>query len=182
MKRWHFIIKPEVQLKYVFLTIIFVLVTAVLMYLAMFSALKLGSGMENLTSGEWRALMGLLHQRFVWVVVILFVSIGLISILLFHRLIGPIYVFEKIIRMLRDGDLNIQFKLRHGDELKDLAEEIQELVNYLRSGVQADQQLLTEIQRELENILKENSSNQSLTARIEAIQQKIKNCNKLFRL
>lgn len=182
MRRWRFIIKPEIQLKYVLITIIFVAITAVLMYLAMFSSLKLASGLEDLTGGEWQALIHLLQQRFIWVVVILFGSIGLISILLFHRLIGPIYVFEKIIRMLKDGDLNIQLKLRHGDELKDLANEIQSLVNHLRQEVELEEKRLGEVQKDLEDIIKENQTNQILTEKIKAIQQKLKNCNKIFRL
>ena len=48
-----------------------------------------------------------------------------------HRIAGPVYRFEETIKQLKTGDLSVRIKLRNRDDLKELAEEINQMSDSL---------------------------------------------------
>jgi methyl-accepting chemotaxis protein len=145
MLRTHYIIKPRLQIKYLVIALLVVGLTAAVVYYVFWSALVRAPGIDQLSSGEMRALSGAYNAGFVWVVAILGIGIGLESIFFFHRLIGPIFVIERIIKSLAAGDFNVSMHLRRHDELKDMVPHVQEMITNIRTAVQDDRARIAEI-------------------------------------
>lgn len=136
--RTQFIVKPKIQLKYLMITVFTICVTGLAVYFALWSSIVNSAGLEQFTAGEWKALERAYQVSFVWVTLILVIGFGLESIILFHRLVGPVYKLESILRMISQGDLTIQFKLRKHDEIKDLGVGLQQVINTFRSHIADD--------------------------------------------
>lgn len=145
MLRKRYIIKPRLQIKYLIMALIVVCLTGAAVYYAFWSSLIRSAGMEQLSSGEIMALEHAYQTSFIWVVIILVSAIGLESIFLFHRIIGPIFVFERAVRKLANGDLTAFVHSRKHDELKEMAAQMQKLIANLRTTVTDDRRRIEEI-------------------------------------
>ena len=62
-------------------------------------------------------------------------SIIVAAVLLFetHKIAGPLYRIKKDLELLKNGDYSAKFRIRAGDELKDLADELKNLSNALET-------------------------------------------------
>ncbi|MFH1368352.1 MAG: hypothetical protein ABII64_04410 [Elusimicrobiota bacterium] len=140
--RTQFIVKPKIQFKYLLITIFAVIFTAMAVYFVLWSSIVNSAGLEQFTAGEWKALAHAYQTSFVWVIIILVLGFGIESIILFHRLIGPVYKIEGILKMLAQGDLSLKFKLRKHDELQDLAAGVQNVISNFRGAVSEDKKKL----------------------------------------
>lgn len=145
MLRTHFIIKPRIQLRYMLISLLIVCLTAIAVYYTFWSALVGSPGMDQLSGGELRAIYDAYNVSFIWVVVILGVGIALLNIFYFHRLIGPIFVMERVVKALTRGDFSVTMHLRKHDELKELAAYVQEMLANLRAAVQTDRAKIEQI-------------------------------------
>jgi methyl-accepting chemotaxis protein len=145
MNRKHFIIKPRLQIKYMLISFLVVCVTAMAVYYVFWSSLVRAAGMDQLSGGEMSALHHAYNVSFVWVVVILGAAIGVESIFFFHRLIGPIFVLEHIIKSIAAGNFNVSMHLRKHDELKDTELRMQEMIANIRTAVRDDRARIEEI-------------------------------------
>lgn len=67
--------------------------------------------------------------------IVIILAMAFASIFIFHKIAGPIYRFEKQAMAIGKGDLTLKFKLRKGDELKDLSLALEEMVGSLRSKI-----------------------------------------------
>lgn len=149
-RRTHFIVKPELQWKYFFISLFVVVITAIVVYYIFWMALSTSPGLENLSSGDWKALARAYNSGFIIVVITLALAAGLSSIFLFHKLIGPIFVFERAIKLLKQGDLRTSVHTRKRDELKGMAVELQGMITNMRSAVTDDREKLAEIKNKIE--------------------------------
>ena len=150
-RRTHFIIKPQLQWKYFFISLSVVVVTAVVVYYIFWLALITSPGLETLSSGDWKALARAYNSGFLWVVIVFALSAGVGSIFLFHRLLGPISVIEKAIEFLKVGDLRASVHARKTDELKGLAIEMQSMIENMRQAAQQDRDKLAEIKKKMDS-------------------------------
>ncbi len=50
--------------------------------------------------------------------------IGVASIFITHKVAGPLYRFERNVKAISEGDLSVKFNIRHGDDLKELADDL----------------------------------------------------------
>ena len=148
-RRTHFIIKPQLQWKYFFISLFVVVVTAVVVYYIFWMALVTSPGLETLSSGDWKALARAYNSGFLWVVIVLALSAGVGSIFLFHRLLGPITVIEKAIQLLKSGDFRVSVHARKQDELKGMAVEMQSMIENMRQAAQQDRERLAEIKKKM---------------------------------
>ena len=123
MARRTIFIRPRLQIKYLISSLLVVCLTALAVYYVFWSSLITSPGLDSLSAGEMRALQYAYQTSFVWVVLIILIAIGFLSIFYFHRLVGPIYVFGKIVKALAAGDLTAAMHTHKNDELKDLATE-----------------------------------------------------------
>jgi len=150
-RRTHYILKPQLQWKYFFISLFVVVVTAVIVYYIFWLALATSPGLETLSSGDWKALSRAYNSGFLWVVLVLAFSAGILSIFLFHRLIGPITVFENALERLKAGDFRISVHARKKDELRGMAEKMQTMIDNMRRAAIEDRERITEIKKKLDS-------------------------------
>lgn len=72
--------------------------------------------------------------------------VAFICIFVTHTIAGPVYRMEKVVRNIGEGDLTHFIKLRPKDELKDLADSMNEMTMGLRNKVISFRENVTQIQ------------------------------------
>ncbi|RLD18104.1 MAG: hypothetical protein DRI36_02285 [Caldiserica bacterium] len=150
--RRRFLVKPELQLKYVIFTALLILITGVLTYFIMTHKLMTSPFTENLSLGEVTALKDEITKSFLWILFIILVGFTIQSIFLFHRLVGPIYALERVIEVMKQGKLGGRIKLRRHDQLKELASLIEEMGNRFASWIDEDRRKIGEIKKRIESL------------------------------
>ncbi|MBN1824326.1 MAG: methyl-accepting chemotaxis protein [Endomicrobiales bacterium] len=148
MRKTYFV-KPGIQIKYLLIVLFVVCLTAAAVYFTFWSTLIKSPGMDQLSAGEFMALQRAYQVNFIWVVLIILFGVGLESVFLFHRIIGPIFVFERTIKSLAEGDFTAGVSLRKKDELKDLADSLQEFIDNVKSNVENDRKQIQEIKSQV---------------------------------
>ncbi|MFA5255569.1 MAG: HAMP domain-containing protein [Candidatus Omnitrophota bacterium] len=68
-------------------------------------------------------------------IIILVAIIFIGGIFVSHRIAGPMYHFEKSARAIRDGDLNVNFNIRKTDEMRDVAVDLEKMVESLHDDI-----------------------------------------------
>ncbi len=93
----------------------------------------------------------------------------IISIFSPHRIAGPIYRIEKIVREeIGEGNLNTTFRLRKGDEFEDLANALNRMVDKLKMKIEHIRNLTDELsQTDLDDKVK-------LKELIESLEEKVR--------
>jgi len=150
MIRTRFILRPGIQIKYMLITLGVICMTGFAVYYVFWSSLVNSAGLEELSSGEWIALERAYNSSFFWVILILSLVSAIASIFLFHKLIGPVYVFQRAIKSLSGGDLTVALHTRRKDELKDLLSELQAMISNMRTAVKDDRDKIDEIKHMLD--------------------------------
>ena len=136
--RKKYFIKPGFQSKLTAIMILLVIIAANLVggltycfaqekLKSFFDENKLPVGMEQLTKI-------LLPSVLVSEIIGIFL-VGLLCIKLTHIIAGPVYRMERVCRGIGEGDLTNLIKLRKNDELKELADSINEMTLGLRNRV-----------------------------------------------
>jgi nitrogen fixation/metabolism regulation signal transduction histidine kinase len=92
------------------------------------------------------------------VLALLVIGVGLAGIVVTHRVAGPIYKMRKQLQALGDGNYQVPYPLRKGDELVDFFEAFRTMVQKLRKRQEEEIQLLD---RAILN-LKEKTSEEEL--------------------
>lgn len=138
-RRKRYFIKPGFQSR---LTAIFILIVIIVANIV--GALVYGFSIEKLenklvvesklpidTSQLGQALLpGVIIAQLVSILVVAF-----ICIFVTHTIAGPVYRMERVARSIGEGDLTNFIKLRPKDELKDLADAMNEMTMGLRSKI-----------------------------------------------
>jgi methyl-accepting chemotaxis protein len=150
MLRKNYIVKPRLQIKFLLIALLVIVVTAIAVYYAFWSSLVRAPGMDQLSSGELRALEHAYQVSFVWVIAILGLAVGLESIFFFHKLVGPIYVFGESLKKLADGELTFTVHSRKRDELKDVAAGFNAMIENMGGAVKADRAAIDEIKQKID--------------------------------
>lgn len=154
-KRKNYFIEKKFQTKYLLLTIIMLLIYTFLFVTIIFAPyiLKLYFNYPLAEKAEAAKVLLLLHGTvWPWIGgVILF--FGAVSILISHKIAGPLFRMKKTLSQLTEGNLNTSIRLRKWDDLQDLADHINLLTEELRNFVitlRNDYDLLSEYILELE--------------------------------
>ena len=156
-----YFIEKRLQTKYALLTIILLLIYSLIFAFILFVPyifeLETGAGLEEKAAAA-RMLLEL--HKTVWPAIGLVITIlGCASIYLTNRFAGPVYRFKRDLSEVCAGNLDISFKLRRRDDLKDLAESLNKVIAELRTCVytlQEDQTRRAACIAELEALIREN--------------------------
>jgi methyl-accepting chemotaxis protein len=159
-KRRYFIDK-KLQSKYALLTVLLLLIYSMLFAFILFTPyifkLETGATLEEKTAAA-RMLLEL--HKSVWPAIGLVATIlSIVSIFVTHRIAGPVYRFKRDLTEVCSGNLDISFKLRRRDDLKDLAESLNKVIAELRTCVhtlQEDQASRAACIAELESLIRDN--------------------------
>ena len=106
-KRKHYLVKPKLQLKYLVLLALIMLISAILIYYSFLNSLLSSPGMDQLSAGAVKNFVRSYNSGFFWAMLIFAIIVLFESIFYFHRLIGPIFFFEKVMKQLAEGNFSM---------------------------------------------------------------------------
>lgn len=157
----QYFIEKRLQTKYALLTValllVYTLLFAVILFTPYIFKLETGTTLEEKAAAA--KLLLELHKS-VWPALGLVVAIlGTVSIFVTHRIAGPVYRFKRDLSEVCAGNLDISFRLRRRDDLKDLAESLNMVIAELRTCVrtlQEDQASRAACIAELEALVRDN--------------------------
>lgn len=149
-KRKQYFVKPDLQTKYAFM---FVLAMGVGINLGVI--LTLLTPLIRQSSWVFPAIYGA-------VVLCIIAFVAFISVIFTHKIAGPIYKIERTCRQMIDkNDLSMNIQLRTGDELQELADEINQLVNHVRNTLLIEEQKDQAIAAKIEHLLRSTENGEA---------------------
>lgn len=149
-RRKKYFIKPGFQSR---LTAIFILIVIIVANIV--GALVYGFSVEKLESNlveeaklpvDSKQLGQALLPGVIIAELISIFVVAFICIFVTHTIAGPVYRMEKVVRNIGEGDLTHFIKLRPKDELKDLADAVNEMTMGLRNKIISFKENLNQIQ------------------------------------
>ena len=155
-KRRNFFIKKDLQGKYVLSYFIFVML-GVIFFTLIFSMLSMNT--LSIVYDDYDLQIGttplillekILASQWIFMAIFAMLFVVIISILLTHRIAGPMYRFEQAFNEMINGNIGYWIKLRKKDEGKELAEKINRFNDILSEKLKATNRLVDEIDRSLE--------------------------------
>ncbi len=175
-KRKQYFVKPDLQTKYAFMFV-----------------LAIGVGINM---GVILTLLTPLMRQNTWVfpaiyaavVLVIIAFVAFISVIFTHKIAGPIYKIERTCRkMIDENDLSLNIQLRTGDELQELAEEINQLVNHVRNTLLIEQQKDQAIATKIAHLLQsseglETALPEASRSALQDLQQKLQNTTHKYKL
>jgi methyl-accepting chemotaxis protein len=179
MFRRNYMVKPALQLKYLAFGIVGVIVTGFCVYLTLDISIVHSERLSQLSQGELDTVVHAMQISFVWVLAILVLGTVVAGVLIFHRLIGPMYAVEKVLRMVADGDLTVYMPLRRGDELREVADAVEQMVGGTRRRLLRDKEHVVACQNKLRQLAE---ANPNLKTDLDALAAKLDRVGEEFRL
>ena len=144
--RRQYIIKPRLQLAVTFHLVAVLVVIGVLYALALF-VLPDKDALERLNAADTRRVFILANVAYF---VLASAILWTVAILLTHRIAGPVFILERSLRQMREGDVGAKIFVRKRDYLKGLVSEVEKLSAELKEQRDKRSEIVASLQRCLE--------------------------------
>ena len=190
-KRRNYFIEKKFQTKYIILTILMLLSYSFLFIIIIFAPyiLTLHFNYPLAEKVDAARVLLLLHSTiWPWIGGII-VFFGVISVFVSHKIAGPLFRIKKSLIQVSQGDLSVVIKLRKWDDLKDLADQINVLIEELRTFVTTlrnDYNLLSDYIQELEQKIEQKGlteeSGRAIIRKVQESRQNIETALKKFNI
>lgn len=94
------------------------------------------------------------------VIVMILVGLATITVTLFvsHKIAGPLYRFKKVMQALAEGDFASDFRIRHLDQLQDIADAFNNMIAKVRSELKSLKDNFYSLKEKLDNISEQEIS------------------------
>jgi len=94
------------------------------------------------------------------VIVTLVLCLATIAVTLFvsHKIAGPLYRFKKAMQALAEGNFSSDFRIRHLDQLQDLAEAFNAMIVKIRTDLKSLKDNFRSLKEKLDNLSEEEVS------------------------
>ena len=141
-KRRIYYIKKDFQFRFIFKFCMLVLVGGLVStgILTFFSKGTLTSTFDNSRLVIERTSMAILpavvYTNLITLVLITMATVG-VTLMVSHKLAGPLFRFEADLKMIGDGELNKKVRLRKEDQLKDMVQSLNDMTESLHGKVSA---------------------------------------------
>lgn len=152
--RKRFIVKPEYQIKLALKLFIYLSVFSMIFAFAIFYPLysELNSATTLDEQARISSIVLFLHKR-IWIGLFLVSFIAAAhAILSSHRVVGPMYRFEKMMDALIKGDYSMRIKIRKKDEFKEMESLLNRLGEILELEKNRDVQFHADMKIRLEMV------------------------------
>ena len=120
------------QYKLMYGNLIYLIATVFVFFVALFGPVIFKLGNDSLSSAErdeaGRQLL-VLHERVWFALPVIIVLCLLHSVLMSHRIAGPLYRIQRILRSQADGDLTMKVQVRRSDYLQSEAAMLTEMIS-----------------------------------------------------
>lgn len=176
IKRRQYFIQKDFQSKFILKFCIILLIGIIISIglLFLFSKGTLTSSFEQsrlvIKNTADAILPGVFLSHLIALVLITLLTI-VITLLVSHKLAGPLFRFEKELKEIGNGDLSKVVKVRKKDQIKAMADSL----NQMRANLQKK---ILDIKKEVEQIIESTSGQEippDLVTRLDHLNQKIKN-------
>lgn len=179
-KRRHFFVKKEYQFKFILKFCLIVLAGSIIStgLTLFFSQGTLTSSFENSRLVVKNTALAILPAIiYTNIITILMISLATIAVVLFlsHKIAGPMFRFEKELKLIGDGDLTKTIQLRKDDQIKDMAESLNGMTANLHGKI-------LDIQKSIEKLIgaaKKQEAPLELIEELDRLRQSINNQFKL---
>ena len=151
IKRRQYIVKPKLQIKYLLILAAIIVVSSILIYYMFLDSLLNSPGMDQLSAGAVKNFVRSYTSGFFWAILGFMALVLIESVFYFHRLIGPIFFFEKVMARLQAGDFSMKIHHRQKDETIELAKSMNEAVSNVRNAVTEDRKKIDVIKVAIDN-------------------------------
>ena len=146
--RRNYLISKRFQFKYVFYVLAFMFMIAWLsgytVYYTLFTLM--GEKLANVyPQGRLMDIFKTVNTTLLLRIALIVPFVVMISILITHRIAGPIFSMQRYLGEVAKGNFSSILKLRKRDELKDLAAAINKMTHNLGMSVQENRALVAEI-------------------------------------
>jgi methyl-accepting chemotaxis protein len=139
-RRRQWLVYKKVQYKYAVLTVALLVLYTLILLAAIFVpsfVLFVSDGIPPSARAEAANAL-LLLNRFMWpgiaAVILLF---GMVSIFITHKVAGPLFVIERMIRHISEGNFSARIKLRRGDDLAEFEQSMNLMAENLENSLSA---------------------------------------------
>ncbi|MDR2191946.1 MAG: hypothetical protein LBO62_03600 [Endomicrobium sp.] len=149
--RKKYFVKPKTQWKYLITIGLVMALLTLLCYYVFWNSLLTTPGMEQLSAGAIKYFKRAYMSGFFWMIFIFASFILMNSVFYFHRIIGPIYFFELIMKKLMEGDFSVKIHWRKKDETKELAFLIGTMIDNTRAAVLGDRAKIAAAQKAIDD-------------------------------
>ena len=145
--RKQFIINPDFQVKFIAkFCLIVIVATAILATIVLWMADNSTTvTIENTKVSVKNTvdfIYPVLFQSFVVAIVFSAVSVGFLTMLMTHRVAGPLFRLKRELQKVQGGDLTSDFKIRGKDQLGDFADELRKSFSFVRAELASAKETL----------------------------------------
>lgn len=134
-KRRRYLVKKGLQFRYIGTILLAVFIIAATCIVSTYYSLLilLGEKLANVyPQGRLVSILKDVNLIVLYRVLILVPFVMIIGLFLSHKIAGPLFRMEKVLRDIGKGNFDIHVKLRKGDELKGMAEAINDMTANLK--------------------------------------------------
>lgn len=144
-----------IQRKYIFLSLVPLIISAFLIVVFLFIPLDVLLYSSAAPAAKEAIVQDLRALGFrIWPAIFLGMIISaFMSVFVTHRFAGPLYRFHQVVDQIAAGDLSGQFKLRKGDDLGELEMAMNRAIESLAGTIQQAQRPLGDLTHRLETLL-----------------------------
>lgn len=138
--RKTYVIDREFQIKFIIRFCAVVVVAAVMLaaIVLWFSDNSTTVTIENTRIGVKNTvdfIYPIIFQSFIVAAVFSAVCVAVLTMLMTHKIAGPLYRLRRDIEKIKDGDLRVEFKIRKGDQVGEFAQALGDTIRSLRSRI-----------------------------------------------
>jgi len=172
-RRRRYIVDKRLQFRLLVYNGFYFLVITAAIWAGLFLPLALDLSNPNLSVAEQGEVAGkilYLHSRLGPILLIVFVILGIHSVLVSHRIAGPLYRFKATFNQVAQGDLSKVVSIRKGDLLVNEQTKIEEMIGTLSSRLKNIKKEQAAMEQALQSLLK-SQGNLSENMAKEAIAQ-----------
>lgn len=170
IRRRKYLIKRGLQFRYIGAILVTVFIVALICVTTTYYSLLVLFGEKLANVYPQGRLMVTLKQVNLIVlsrILILLPFVAVAGLLLSHRIAGPVFRIEKVLKEIGDGNFDIQVHLRKRDELKDVAAAINQMNLNLKERKLKEEGILHKISdtsKRIKELLKEDPLNKPAIA------------------
>ena len=179
-RRRNFFVKKDYQFKFILKFCLIVLAGSIIStgLIFFFSQGTLTSSFENSRLVVKNTALAILPAIiYTNIITLLMITLATIVAVLFisHKIAGPMFRFEKELKLIGDGDLTKSIRLRKNDQITDIAESLNEMTSNLHRKT-------VDIQVSMEKLIQSAKNQNAPVALIEELDRVYRSINKQFKL
>lgn len=103
-------------------------------------------------------ILPMLIQTVVIVTIMLSLATIILTLLSSHKISGPLYRLRKVMQSLTGGDLSCEFRIRHLDQMQDLADTFNEMIKKIRDEQNKIKNNIVSLKEKLDSISEQEIS------------------------